>query len=554
MPIAPIRLRPSTTSSGIFASRSIRSGSTSFSRNVLQLGEEALALLGRLGVEPRLGMDQVQAEVAEEEFLAEARQLPFLLARGLGDLPGLALAHIRRGHPLITAQLRARARRLNRPHAPDPRRHRRPARLRRPRARRRAAARDRRRPDPARRRPAGRRGGGRVGRTWASSRCASTRCGRGSRPTTRRATTSGRRSTTRSTASSRPGWSRCSTITGPGPLWVSRRSERGEPRYDPDPKLYGEFARAVAERYGDRVDRYILWNEPNLGGWLRPQASCNRHELHAGRAAPVPRAGPRRLPRGPRRRPGRAGADRRAVLARRRRCSRENANQRPLAFLRAFGCVDAELQEAHAPAAAGASSRRPRTASRSTRTACSTAPETAFPHPDDVALASLSQAHRARSTGSSAAAALKATTRRFDLYLDEFGYQTNPPDKLAGISLTQQDQWLQRAAYQAWRNPRVKLFSQYLWRDEPRSAQRHVRRLAVGPALHRRPRQAERCEHFTTPFVLDAARGRLWGQVRRRDTRHASRSQRRLRGSSRWRTVDDARTPTRRATGAGPRG
>ena len=63
-------------------------------------------------------------------------------------------------------------------------------------------------------------------------------------------------------------------ITGPGPLWVSRRSERGEPRYDPDPKLYGEFARAVAERYGDRVDRYILWNEPNLGGWLLPQASC----------------------------------------------------------------------------------------------------------------------------------------------------------------------------------------------------------------------------------------------------------------------------------------
>jgi hypothetical protein len=65
-------------------------------------------------------------------------------------------------------------------------------------------------------------------------------------------------------------------ITGPGPLWISRRSERGEPRYDPDPKLYAEFARAVAERYGDRVNRYILWNEPNLGGWLKPQRSCNR--------------------------------------------------------------------------------------------------------------------------------------------------------------------------------------------------------------------------------------------------------------------------------------
>src|ERR1700755_669713 len=33
MPIAPMRLRPSTTSSGILASRSIRSGSTSLTRN-----------------------------------------------------------------------------------------------------------------------------------------------------------------------------------------------------------------------------------------------------------------------------------------------------------------------------------------------------------------------------------------------------------------------------------------------------------------------------------------------------------------------------------------
>ena len=64
------------------------------------------------------------------------------------------------------------------------------------------------------------------------------------------------------------------TITGPGPLWVSRRSERGEPRYDPDPKLFGKFAELVAARYGDKVDRYILWNEPNLPSWLQPQASC----------------------------------------------------------------------------------------------------------------------------------------------------------------------------------------------------------------------------------------------------------------------------------------
>src|SRR3954454_22096319 len=43
------------------------------------------------------------------------------------------------------------------------------------------------------------------------------------------------------------------TITGPGPLWSSRGSERGDPRDDPSPALFADFARAVATRYGDRV-------------------------------------------------------------------------------------------------------------------------------------------------------------------------------------------------------------------------------------------------------------------------------------------------------------
>ena len=64
------------------------------------------------------------------------------------------------------------------------------------------------------------------------------------------------------------------TITGPGPLWSSRRAERGDARWDPDPALFADFAGAVAARYGDRVDRYVIWNEPNLGSWLRPQAAC----------------------------------------------------------------------------------------------------------------------------------------------------------------------------------------------------------------------------------------------------------------------------------------
>jgi hypothetical protein len=320
-------------------------------------------------------------------------------------------------------------------------------------------------------------------------------------------------------------------VTGPGPLWVSRRAERGEPRYDPDPALYAEFARAVAERYGDRVDRYILWNEPNLGGWLKPQRSCAR------RCTPVSPHLYRSLVR--RAYPEIHAADPDAqvligALAPRGSARRsENANLRPLEFLRAFGCVDANFRKLRSgrcrgfrPATADGFAYHPH--------GVLSAPETPFRHRDDVALVSLP-----RLTGVldrlQRARRLSATTRRLDLYVDEFGYQTDPPDRLAGITLAQQDQWLQRAAYQAWRNKRVKLFSQYLWRDEPRSLNNTYGGWQSGLRFtDGRAKPALR--HFTTPFVLDARLGRLWGHVRRGDTDTVT-LQRRLPRSSRWRTL-----------------
>ena len=56
--------------------------------------EEPLAALDRLGVELRLGMDQVEPQAAEEEVLAEARQLPLALAGLLGDLTGFSFGDL----------------------------------------------------------------------------------------------------------------------------------------------------------------------------------------------------------------------------------------------------------------------------------------------------------------------------------------------------------------------------------------------------------------------------------------------------------------------------
>ncbi len=164
------------------------------------------------------------------------------------------------------------------------------------------------------------------------------------------------------------------------------------------------------------------------------------------------------------------------------------------------------------------------------------APEKVFPNKDDVSIASLSRLtttlDKLRSLGR-----IKSSAK-LNLYLDEFGYQTNPPDVFAGVSLSEQDDWLQRAAYQAWRNPRVKLFSQYLWEDEGASLNDQFGGWQSGLRFND-GRAKPSLKHFPDPFVMDTARNRLWGQVRRHDSPTVQ-VQRKLAGSSSWRTLDQA--------------
>jgi hypothetical protein len=326
-------------------------------------------------------------------------------------------------------------------------------------------------------------------------------------------------------------------VTGPGPLWSSRYPSKRNRAYFPSPSKFGAFAGAVAKRYGDRVDRYILWNEPNLAAWLQPQASCSRH-----RCSPVAPHVYRSLVRAAY--PAVHKADRRATVLIGATSSRGSdlhstrSTERPLVFLRALGCVDSRFRTVRSGRCKGFHSALADGYAYHPH-AVLTAPDKPFLNSDDADLASLGRVEstldRLQRRGR-----LRATTRRFYLYLDEFGYQTNPPDKLVGVSLKTQDKWLQQAAYLAWRDRRVKLFSQYLWYDDPVSRNglysgwQSGLRFADGRA---KPALA----HFPTPFALDAARGRLWGQVRRRDSATVT-IERKLKGSSTWKAVHTART------------
>ena len=53
------------------------------------------------------------------------------------------------------------------------------------------------------------------------------------------------------------------------------------------------------------------------------------------------------------------------------------------------------------------------------------------------------------------------------LWLTEYGYQTNPPDTILGVSYAQQSTYIGQAALRVWEQPGVTVLIQFLVRDEP---------------------------------------------------------------------------------------
>src|SRR4051794_1151599 len=294
-------------------------------------------------------------------------------------------------------------------------------------------------------------------------------------------------------------------VTGPGPVWSSGDPSRHDGRYKPSPAHFRAFAAAVATRYAAQVDRYLIWNEPNQPLWLTPQRSNGApfsphlyRDLVNAAVPAIHAADPRSevvigtlAP---------SGSDGRTA----------NAPVRPLAFLRAFACVDSSYR-----------------ALRSGRCAGFVAPSgdgfALHPHGiraspdsharsrDDAPLADLgrfegvldrlTRAHRLRVT---------AGTTYFRLFLTEFGYQTNPPDRYLGVSPDTQAAWLVRGAQRAYGDPRVRNLTWYVWRDEPLGAKR-----ASGwqsGMLYADGRVKPALQAFELPFA--ATTSRVWGVVR----------------------------------------
>jgi len=312
------------------------------------------------------------------------------------------------------------------------------------------------------------------------------------------------------------------SVTGSGPLWATQDPSLGNVRYQPDPARFGAFATAVARRYGAVVDRYIVWNEPNEPLWLQPQQECP--PKRGATCTPVAPHTYRALVRAAY--PAIHAADPQAevwagaLAPRGDRPIQRNRPLRPLAFLRAFGCVDVRLRPVRtgrcrdfAPARIDGLAYHPHPVKAS--------PSTPSPQPDDAAIADMPELERTLDAIQRAHGFTTPAGAPVALHLTEFGYQTNPPDGGDGVPVGRAARWLQEAAYRVWRDPRVKTLVQYAWEDEP------VRNLGPGRArwsgwqsglLNSIGRPKATLGAFEHPFYADveavAPRVRFWGQVR----------------------------------------
>jgi len=105
-------------------------------------------------------------------------------------------------------------------------------------------------------------------------------------------------------------------------------------------------------------------------------------------------------------------------------------------------------------------------------------------------------------------------TRNFGskpLWLTEYGYQTNPPDRLLGVSYALQAKYLGQAALRVWQQPGVTVLIHFLVQDEPSLGGWQSGLVSAGGT-------AKLAYHaFALPLAEVSRRGsrtRLWGQVR----------------------------------------
>jgi hypothetical protein len=236
------------------------------------------------------------------------------------------------------------------------------------------------------------------------------------------------------------------TITGPVPRWATNGARDNVTR--PSPNEFQQFAQAVGRRYGQSVEAFSIWNEPNQPQFLGPQ-----YDARGRPASPrVYRGLVFAALRGLRR----VGLQGRTVLLGETSPQGTGRVVAPLTFLRGTLCLDARYRRARGCARIDVDGYA--------HHAYTTKAGPLFrpPSPNAVTIGVLPRLTRALDR----AGRTGAVPRRLPVWLTEFGIQSLP-DPAFGVSFLRQAEYRAIAERIAWENPRVVWFSQYLLRDDP---------------------------------------------------------------------------------------
>jgi hypothetical protein len=216
--------------------------------------------------------------------------------------------------------------------------------------------------------------------------------------------------------------------------------------FRPDARQFGEFARAMADHFKGRVDRYSLWNEGNYVSWLSPLAEgpAIYRALYLSGYAGIKAADPKA----------------KVLIGETAPFALHGRSTAPLEFLRRVACVTKRYKPDKACAAAIPA---PGGALRADGYAHHPydflhGPSYKYKGRDNVTIGTLPRLTSALDRLRKAKALLGSRGRRLQLHLTEFGYFQAGRRR---ISESRQAKYLPKAFAIAQRNPRVKEMLQY---------------------------------------------------------------------------------------------
>jgi hypothetical protein len=320
------------------------------------------------------------------------------------------------------------------------------------------------------------------------------------------------------------------TISGPVPRWATAARRDNVTR--PSPTRFERFMTAVGRRYQDQIRYWAIWNEPNHPDFLRPQYDSHKHPLSPGIYRRLVQAADQAL------RASGNGSDRMWIGETAPRGTGKVVA--PLTFLRGALCLNARYHRrssCHRLPGDGWAHHAYTTAS---------GPFFVPPGGNDVTIGGLGRLNSALARAGSAGAIRKG----MPIYLTEFGIQSFP-DHISGVSQSRQAEYRSISERIAYRNARVRGFSQYLMRDDvPREDAATPLERYGGFESGLRTSDGDvkvAYEAFRLPLV--ATRGRhstsLWGLVRPATGKTKVKIDYRNSGSSTWHFLKSDTTNSR---------